>query len=584
MTRRFVICSLLCAITFTSAAVSAQVRDARTTAASTSAAPAPTGTAAISGVVMSADASPRPLRLATVVLIGAFTGVLKVTSTDRDGKFTFTSLPADRYNVGASKAPFLGAVAGARRPARPGTPLVLADGQKVNDIVVRLPPAAAISGQITDELGRPASALVSVQQRKMQNGERVLISTGNTVATDELGRYRVFGLAPGEYVLSAYRTAFATGSPRQLTDREFDDAMRGVVPPPDPVTAPTRYVPTFYPGTSRPGDAGGILLAAGDERAGVDVRLQFGVMGKIEGTLSTSDGQLPPTSNLMMMSVAGGIFQSSAVSIARPNGGFTFANVMPGTYVLTANQSGPGGGLFASQVVEVSGDQSDVQLVLRPPLTLKGRLTFDGASALPALNGWQPSLKPMSKALGSGGVTVASDTAGAFSIQRLPPGTYIVNGPPSFGANANSVTWSLKSVVADGKDITDLPIDLTAETLPKDIVLTFSDKWQSVAGKLQQSNGAPATDYSVIVFPSDKAYWQTGSRRILVGKPDSSGQFTLGGPGIISLPAGEYLLAAVTELDRDEQFDPALLASLVAAAVPLSIQPGERKVQDLVIR
>jgi len=559
-----------------------QVRDGQTMTAA-AVAPAPAGTGAISGIVMSADGAPRPLRTANVVLIGMATGVLKVTSTDSNGKFAFAALPPDRYTVGASKAPFLGAVAGARRPARPGTGIVLTAGQKVSDVVIRLPPAAAISGVITDEFGKPVQASVAVQQRKLQNGERVLVSAGNGVTTDERGRYRVYGLPPGEYVLSAFQgNGTATGT-KQLTDREVDSALRGVVPPQEAAQPLLRYLPTYYPGTSRPADAGGLLLAAGDERTGVDVRLDVGTMGRIDGTVMTSEGQVPPVSNVRLTSVPGSSYQTVSTAIARENGRFSMAGLMPGPYVLSADSSGPSGNLFASQLIDVNGDQTDVQLTLKSPMTLKGRIVFDGTSSAPPLNGWQPSLKAMARG-GSGGTTAASDATGAFTVQRLPPGSYIVNGPASFGANANTVTWSLQSVVADGKDITDRPIDLTSETLPKDVVVTFSDKSQSVTGRLLQTNGAPATDYTVIVFPTDKAYWLTGSRRIVIGKPDSNGQFTLGGPGIISLPPGEYLLAAVTDLDRDEQFDPALLASLVGAAAPLTIKPGERKVQDLVIR
>lgn len=581
MTRRSLISVLALVIAVAAPIVAfAQARDARVNAPVTS---APTGTGAISGTVTS-DAAPRPLRLATVVLIGATTGVVKVTSTDSDGKFTFGSLPADRYSIGASKLPYLGAVAGARRPARPGTPVVLAAAQKITDVVIRLPLGAAISGTVLDERGQPASAMVSVQQRRLQNGERVLVSVGSGANTDERGRYRIYGLPPGEYVVSAFRFAVTATAPRQLSDREFDDALRGTVPPPEPAPPQMRYVPTYYPGTSRPSDAGGILVAAGDERMDVDVRLETATPARLEGSVSTSDGQTVPNASVLLQSVAGSVLQNSSASRVGQDGRFLLTNVQPGSYVLSCTQSGPQGSLFGSLVVDVAGDQSGLQLMLRPPASLKGRIVFDGTSPAPPVTSVQPTLKSMSKAVVVSATVTPTDPSGNFTMLRVAPGPYMINGPLSFGANANSMTWALQSVTADGKDITDRPIDITLDNAPKDIVLTFTDKWQGVTGKLSQASGAPATDYTVIVFPSDKSYWLTGSRRILTARPDSSGQFALAGPGPISLPPGEYLLAAVTELDRDEQFDPALLASLVSAAVPLTIAPGERKVQDLVIR
>jgi hypothetical protein len=97
----------------------AQVRDTRP-APSSATPPAPSGTAAISGLATSEDGS-RPVRFAYVLLIGTTTGVVKVSSTDGDGKFTFSSLPPDRYTVGVSKLPYIGTIAGSKRPGRPGT-------------------------------------------------------------------------------------------------------------------------------------------------------------------------------------------------------------------------------------------------------------------------------------------------------------------------------------------------------------------------------------------------------------------------------------------------------------------------------
>src|SRR6188474_1869686 len=62
----------------------------------------PTGKGSVAGSVI-ADASGSPIAYASVVLIGARTGALKVTSTDRQGVFSFAALPDDRYTIGVSK-------------------------------------------------------------------------------------------------------------------------------------------------------------------------------------------------------------------------------------------------------------------------------------------------------------------------------------------------------------------------------------------------------------------------------------------------------------------------------------------------
>jgi len=145
------------------------------------------------------------------------------------------------------------------------------------------------------------------------------------------------------------------------------------------------------------------------------------------------------------------------------------------------------------------------------------------------------------------------------------------------------MTWTLQSVVADGRDVTDLPLEI-ADTAPKNVVVTYTDKWQELSGRLQSQSGAPVSDYTIIVFPEDKAYWFQGTRRIVTARPGTDGRFTLSGKGLTTLPPGKYLLAAVTDIGRDEQFDPAFLAQVAAAGVPITLGPGEKKVQDLAIR
>jgi hypothetical protein len=146
------------------------------------------------------------------------------------------------------------------------------------------------------------------------------------------------------------------------------------------------------------------------------------------------------------------------------------------------------------------------------------------------------------------------------------------------------MTWTLQSVALDGRDVTDLPVEISADAGPRRVVVTFSDRHQELSGRLQSGSGAPASEYTIVAFPEDRAYWSYGSRRIVTARPGTDGRFTLSGPGPATLPPGRYLIAAVDDLGRDEQFDPAFLAQLVPAAVPIALAPGEKKVQDLAIR
>ncbi len=568
----------------------AQVLPRDTVAAPASAKSAPAGTGVISGTIVSADNGARPIRLANVVLIGAMTGTLRVTMTDDGGRFSVNGLPADRYVIGASKPPFLGAVAGATRPARPGAPVMLGDGQKIGDVVIRMPLGAAITGVITDERGQPgANVVMLLQQWRMQGGERALVSVpiGN-IQTDDRGRYRAFGLPPGEYFLSAMRLGSFPSSVKPLTDAEVDNAIKGAPVPPSPPLSTDqalRYVPVFFPGTTRATDAAPITLTTGEERQNVDFRLESVRTAKLEGTVMTSDGQ-PVAAGSLLLSMLGPFSQVNVTRVL-PDGHFSFPTVAPGSYSLLLNGSGPQAGQFATASIEVAGvDLTGVQLTMKPGLSFSGRLAFEGTAPPPAMAGRQIPLRALTPGLtGFASPQVAPTTAtGAFVVSKISPGRYVLGGPLFFGATADSVTWALQSVVVDGRDVTDMPIDIASETAPKDVVVTFQDQWQSLSGTAAHTLGAVVTDDTIVLFPADKAYWIYGSRRILTTRPGNDGTFTFGGPGPISLAAGSYLLVAVKDIDKDEQFDPAFLASLTASATQVTIQPGEKKVQNLAIR
>jgi uncharacterized protein (DUF2141 family) len=562
--------------------VAQQSRDTRRLPAAS----APAGTGIIAGAVTSEDGS-RPVRFAYLVLIGVGTGFVKVSATDADGRFAFANLPADRYTLGASKPPYLGTVAGARRPGRSGTPIALADGQKIANVAIRMPLGAAISGVIVDEKGQPASGvMVTLQQWRMQGGERRLESAGSAGA-DERGRYRFFGLQPGEYVVAGMRFGVPEGA-RSLTVTEVDAALKGGPVSATQATASTiRYAPVYFPGTTRVTEAMPIAVATGDERANVDFRLELVQTAKVEGAVMTSDGQIVTAGSVMLRTVGTSPLQSATTVRITPDGRFSFSNVSPGMYALTMfGGPGPTANQYALTPVEVNGvDVLGAQLILKPLLTMSGRLEFRGGGVVPALAGRRIPVRALAAMEGMPGpnVTATTDT-GMFTMTNVSPGAYLIGAPLSFGPTTDSMTWALESVIADGRDITDLPFEITPESVPKDLVITFSDRFQELGGRLGRADGAPVSEYTIIVFPQDKAYWVTGSRRIVTTRPGTDGRFSLSGPGPTTLPAGKYYLAAVTDIDRNEQFDPAFLASIVPAAAQITLQPGEKKTQDLIVR
>jgi hypothetical protein len=64
---------------------------------------------------------------------------------------------------------------------------------------------------------------------------------------------------------------------------------------------------------------------------------------------------------------------------------------------------------------------------------------------------------------------------------------------------------------------------------------------------VQDASGLAASDYFILVFSTDERAWYQRSRAVAQTRPASDGKFVIRG-----LPAGEYFLAAVTDVQREE--------------------------------
>jgi len=95
----------------------------------------------------------------------------------------------------------------------------LSAGQQMMGVVLTMIPTGVISGRIVDGDNIPL-ARVHVQAAKASYalGQRVLLDPVSEAETNDLGEYRLFGLAPGFYFVSAtpYRPSYVQ-SDRYLT-------------------------------------------------------------------------------------------------------------------------------------------------------------------------------------------------------------------------------------------------------------------------------------------------------------------------------------------------------------------------------
>lgn len=575
----------------------------------------------IAGVVVTTDETPQPVRRAIVTLSGGPLALSLNAITDDDGRFELTEVPAGRFTISASRASYVTIAYDASAPGRVGVPLVVEAGQPMTGIRLLLARGAAIAGTVRDTDGEPIpGALVRLARRS--GADRVTLPL--TAETDDRGDYRLFGLAAGEYFVVA-RTpapgARSAGGPLQVaSSEEIDRALqelarggrdRGNLKQPLPVAASNRAVamtPVWYPSSTSSEDAMPIALQTGEERAGADITMRLLPVTTLEGAVSPPGGRDWPSNVSVSLypATVGVIAPVLLEAPSRSNGGrFRYGGVTPGTYSVVAETVSAGmtaqlaatpamrglvpphaDYLWATDTVVTSGsDVTGVTLLLAPGLRMQGRIVIDSTAGqrLPDLSTARVGLRATWPGKGSAAnarlsanvrfpITVGSD--GSFDLANLPPATYSFTC--TMPSSAPGRGWWLRSATIDGKDILDEPYTLDPSAAVPTVVLTLTDRHSSLSGTFQDATGRATSAITVLVFPTNPAWWGETSRRVRVQRPGIDGRYSF-----VDLPPGDYVLAAVTDMEPDEWRDPAFLRSLVGAGVQVTIGEGEQKTQDL---
>jgi len=564
---------------------------------------APTGTARITGVVVDADPDATPIRRAILTLTGAELPRGRSVISDDQGRFTFEQLPAGRFTLTSAKAAYIAGAYGATRPGRPGVPLQIAAGQVLTNVRLTMARGAVITGALRNDNGEPAADIQVAAYRVPPPGTAPNLAITAVAMTDDRGVYRFYGLIPGTYVVSSTRPLGSRLSDVvALSSTDVDRALRELqqrtglsiagAPAPSPPAAdpmpPGDYAaaPIFYPGVAAPAAATPLVLAAGEERSGIDFAVPFIRIVKIEGSVVHPPGPPPTvqfairTDGLRLTSLMANVPVFST-KVEPPGRTFTYTNVGPGRYVISV-RTRSGDPLYARAEVDVTGsDVIGLSLQLQPTITLRGRLVFDGKSAAPDVSTVSVQLTAANGAGGGGAGTTQlgnlnvppgiATADGSFEIPHIIPDVYRLTT-----SVAESSGWWLRSATVNGRDVLDEGLEIAPGGDVSGAVLTFSDRQTMLSGTLLTAKDQIAPNLFIAVFPANRALWRPDSRRVRSARSGTDGRWIVRG-----LPPGEYLVAALTDLDPDELRDAAFLETLLAASVKVTLGDGEQKVQDL---
>lgn len=343
--------------------------------------------------------------------------------TDTEGRYRLFGLGAGQYQVMVMNPTLTTAEPPALNMSGPMSSgpsklIVLAPGEAVEDIDLKLTRGGVITGRLKDAEGKPVAEQRVALQRVDEKGGPLRVTAplpfnSQMYQTDDRGIYRLFGLPAGFYKISA-------GS----------DPARGAVNFGSRASFPL----TFHPDATEMAKATVIELSEGGEATNIDIQLgrraeTFTASGRI---IDADSGQ-PLTGIRFSFGPAPKAQQYfsgfTAGLMTNSRGEFRIDGIEPGRYGVSVAAEFDSGNLYSDPAFfEITdGDVSNIEVKATTGLSLTGTVVMDGVPNKDALAQFGSMRITANVASNSKPQTFNSGTAmvafdGSFSISGLRPG------------------------------------------------------------------------------------------------------------------------------------------------------------------
>jgi protocatechuate 3,4-dioxygenase beta subunit len=495
--------------------------------------------------------------------LGAPNGVPYGTMTDNAGHFLMDDVDPGRYNFAASRNGFVTQTYSAQGSTNRNTLLTLTNGNKLKEIVFKLTPQGVISGRILDEDGEPlANVAVQCLRYGYQRGRRQLMGQ-NGGSTDDLGEFRLFGMPPGKYVISAtYRSGdmFGPMAPERTvgTAQSVQAAEEG-------------YATTYYPNTTNAESASALEITPGAHLSGINMTLARIRTVRVKGRVNGAAGE--GRRNIMVMLLPRdnsgfGMPRAGARSIDG-QGNFQLRGVAPGSYILRANFTEDNKQYSARLPLEVGNSNIEgIELELQPPADIEGRIVVEENGDLKGAN-LQVFLqtKAMGSMMGGGGAGLMKDDR-TFKLTNVSRDPYDIN---VFGLPEG---FYLKSVRFGDQDVTETGVDFTQGVSAGQLTIVLNPNGGQVDGAVQNAKGDAAVGATVTLIPD--AEHRSISWMYKTANTDQNGHFTIKG-----VRPGEYKIYAWEDLEPGAPEDPDFVKPHESAAEAVSVKESSHETVQL---
>jgi hypothetical protein len=553
------------------------------------------------------------LSKANVELVPLTGGGNASTTTEADGRFYFSNIPAGTYRLYARRDGYWPAEFGQRWVDGPGQVLTIGAGLQLRDVPLVMTPGGVIAGRITGRDGRPlAGARIRAMKPWIQENQRQLRVVQEVVAND-LGEFRLIWLMPGRYYISATYVDYSPAP--QASNLVIDpDAAAGLATGTRSVSRPVTakalpngleedevYTPVYFPSTLESDKALAIELKQGEEYRGADIALNpvrsFHVRGVVTNLPPPPDagprgGNAPAGPRGGAVAFGGGGGGGRGGQLVRltptsPNGAqyganadaetgkFDFQKVITGGYVAYLFVDG----LTVRAPVEVrNGDVDGVTLPITSGIEIPVKVTFDGEppKTMPAITNLIPTLWRNPTLLSA--PAMPATFGNPLVLRNIAPGSYHVYVNPLLiplqGANPVNVAPAWQGVYVKSMRLGDVDVmnggfglERTPDA-PLEIVIAANPG--SLEAQVLNEARQPIGGAYVTLFasrPEDRLY-RTDMYKVT--STDNNGRFQLQG-----LRPGDYRVFAWENVERGTWIDAAFLRQNEERGVTIHIDEGK---------
>ncbi len=475
----------------------------------------------------------------------------KMTSSDSGGNFTFLGVEPGEYRLSAQKNRYAVSSYGAKAPGRRGAILDIRPGSNLREMNIHLAPAAVVTGRVIDGDGEPiAYAQVQALVFRYVNGRRQLVPAGGAATTDDRGEFRMFGLNPGAYYFVA--------TARNRTRWSILDETESLT-----------YPAVYYPDTTDPAQAVLLRLRAGEERTGMDFRLDavpaVTVRGKVAGAGDRPDRVsvfLTPREASQMIGRP-----TNFSRVDRETGAFEIGGVLPGSYYVRATMRGQER-RFGMASIDVAAHSVDGVLVtLGPGETVAGAVSFDGDFSEEELDRpLRVELQAQEFALSGASDAVEDKT---FELEGLAPGDYRLR---VMGLPEGSY---LKAAKLANEDILESGLTVPGGGL-RGLNIVIGHNAASVASVIQEANGEPLAGATAVLVPGDSR--RNRDDLYQSGTTDQFGLFNFSG-----VAPGEYKLYAFEHIETGAWRDAAFMGQYEDQGKVIELSESDRETVELTV-